>query len=46
MNKGECESMGGEWVESYRKEDGTHVKSFCRRNNHNKIDKKIWKIKH
>lgn len=40
MNKGECESMGGEWVESYRKEDGTHVKSFCRRNNHNKIDKK------
>ena len=31
MNKMECDEIGGEWVDAYHKEDGTYVKSFCRR---------------
>lgn len=26
-----CEEIGGTWVASYRKKDGTEVKSYCRR---------------
>lgn len=28
--KEECEYYGGEWVESYRKRDGTRVEGHCR----------------
>jgi len=31
MNKEECEEIGGEWVSSYRKDDGTVVSPFCRK---------------
>ena len=30
MNKSDCEALGGEWVDEYRKSDGTIVKSYCR----------------
>jgi len=30
MNKEECEGMGKEYVEGYRKKDGTYVKGYCK----------------
>lgn len=30
VNKFDCESLGGEWVNEYRKKDGTLVRSYCR----------------
>ena len=30
MNKFDCESLGGEWVKEYRKNDGTLVRGYCR----------------
>ena len=42
MNKEECKAIGGEWVSSYRKKDGTLVKSYCKSHeyvNNKKIDK-------
>ena len=30
MNKEECESIGGEWIEGYKKSDGKYVRSYCR----------------
>ena len=30
MNKSDCESLGGEWINEYRKKDGTMVRSYCR----------------
>ena len=29
-SRNDCEFNGGEWVESYRKKDGTRVTSYCR----------------
>lgn len=31
LSREECEHMGGEWVTSYHREDGTYVKPFCRK---------------
>lgn len=38
MNKEECKAIGGEWVQSYRKKDGTLVKSYCK--SHKYVDNK------
>jgi len=31
MSKEQCEAEGGEWIEAYTKDDGTHVRGFCRK---------------